>query len=42
MTLSMMYVEFVACYAVVGQAMWLRKIVLGLRVVDSIERILKL
>jgi hypothetical protein len=42
MTSSMMYVEFVACYEAVGQAMWLKKFVPGLRVVDSIERPLKL
>jgi hypothetical protein len=38
----MMYAEFVACYEAVGQAMWLKKFVLGLRVIDSIERSLKL
>jgi hypothetical protein len=38
MTSSMMYAEFVACYDVVGQAMWLKKVVPGLRVVDNIER----
>jgi hypothetical protein len=37
-----MYAEFVACYEAVGQAMWLKKFVLGLRLVDSIERPLKL
>jgi hypothetical protein len=37
-----MYAEFVACYEAVGQAMWLKKFVPGLRVVDSIERPLKL
>jgi hypothetical protein len=42
MTLSTMYAEFVACYEAVGQAMWLKKFVFGLRVVDSIERPLKL
>jgi hypothetical protein len=42
MTSSMMYVEFVACYEAVGQAMWLKKFVSDLRVVDSIERQLKL
>jgi hypothetical protein len=42
MTSSMMYAEIVACYEVVGQAMWLKKFVPGLRVVDSIERPLKL
>jgi hypothetical protein len=39
---SMMYVKFVACYEATGQAMWLKKFVPGLRVVDSIERPLKL
>jgi hypothetical protein len=38
MTSSTMYVEFVACYEAVGQTMWLKKFVPGLRVVDSIER----
>jgi hypothetical protein len=42
MTSSTMYTEFVACYETVGQAMWLKKFVPGLRVVDSIERPLKL
>jgi hypothetical protein len=42
MTSSTMYAEFVACYEAVGQAMWLKKFVSGLRVVDSIERSLKL
>jgi hypothetical protein len=42
MTSSMMYAEFVACYEATGQAMWLNKFVPGLRVVDSIERPLKL
>jgi hypothetical protein len=42
MTSSMMYAEFVACYEAVGQAMWLKKFVPSLRVVDSIERPLKL
>jgi hypothetical protein len=42
MTSSTMYIEFVACYEAVGQAMWLKKFVPGLRVVDSIERPLKL
>jgi hypothetical protein len=41
-TSSTMYAEFVACYEVVGQAMWLKKFVSDLRVVDSIERPLKL
>jgi hypothetical protein len=42
MTSSTMYVEFVACYEAVGQVMWLKKFVPDLRVVDSIERPLKL
>jgi hypothetical protein len=42
MTSFTMYAEFVTCYEVVGQAMWLKKFVPGLRVVDSIERLLKL
>jgi SPX domain protein involved in polyphosphate accumulation len=42
MTSSTMYAEFVACYEAVQQAMWLKKFVSDLRVVDSIERPLKL
>jgi hypothetical protein len=42
MTLSTIYAEFVACYEVVGQAMWLKKFVPGLRVVDNMKRSLKL
>jgi hypothetical protein len=42
MTLSMMYAEFVTCYEAVGQTMWLKKFVPDLKVVDSIERPLKL
>jgi hypothetical protein len=42
MTSSMMYAEFVACYEAVGQTMWLKKFVPSLRVIDSIERPLKL
>jgi hypothetical protein len=42
MASSMMYAEFVACYEATGQPMWLKKFVPGLRVVDSIERPLKL
>jgi hypothetical protein len=38
----MMYVEFVACYEATGQAMWLNKFVPDLKVVDNIERPLKL
>jgi hypothetical protein len=39
---STLYVEFVACYEAAGQALWLKKSVPGLRVVDSIERPLKI
>jgi hypothetical protein len=42
MTSSMMYAEFVACYEATWQTMWLKKFVQGLRVVYSIERLLKL
>jgi hypothetical protein len=42
MTSSTMYAEFVACCEALGQAMWLKKFVFSLRVVDSIERPLKL
>jgi hypothetical protein len=42
MTSSTMYVEFVACYEVTGQTMWLKKFVHILIVVYSIERLLKL
>jgi hypothetical protein len=42
MTSSTMYAKFVACYEAVGQVIWLKKFVPGLRVVDSIERPLKL
>jgi hypothetical protein len=42
MTSSTMYAEFLACYEAVGQTMWLKKFVSDLRVVDSIERPLKL
>jgi hypothetical protein len=37
-----MYVEFVACYEATGHAMWLNKFVPDLKVVDNIERPLKL
>jgi hypothetical protein len=37
-----MYAEFVAWYEATGQVMWLKKFVPDLRVVDSIERPLKL
>jgi hypothetical protein len=42
MTSSKMYVEFIACYEAMWQAMWLKKFMPDLRVVDSIERPLKL
>jgi hypothetical protein len=42
MTSSTMYAEFVTCYEAMWQAMWLKKFVPSLRVVDSIERPLKL
>jgi hypothetical protein len=42
MTSSTMYAESVAGYVATGQAMWLKKFVLDLRVVDNIERPLKL
>ena len=37
-----MYAEFVACYEASGQVTCLKKFVPGLRVVDSIEKPLKL
>jgi hypothetical protein len=42
MTSSMIYAEFVAYYEATGQVMWLKKFVSGLRVIDNIERLLKL
>ena len=39
---STMHAEFVACYEATGQAIWLKKFIPGLKVVDSIERPLKL
>jgi hypothetical protein len=41
-TLSTMYIEFVAHYEATGQTMWLNKFFPSLRVVDNIERPLKL
>ena len=41
-TSSTMYAEFVACYEASGQVNWLKKFLLGLKVVDSIHRPLKL
>jgi hypothetical protein len=37
-TSSMMYAEFIACYEVLGHAMWLKIFIPGLRVIDSISR----
>jgi hypothetical protein len=42
MTSFMMYAQFVACYEATEQAMWLKKSVPDLRVIDKIERPLKL
>jgi hypothetical protein len=42
MTSSTMHTKFIACYKATGQAMQLKKFVPYLRVVDSIERPLKL
>jgi hypothetical protein len=39
---STMYADFIACYEATGQTMWLKKFIPGLRVVDIIERPLKL
>jgi hypothetical protein len=39
---STMYAEFIACYEAVGQAIWLKNFIPGLRVVDSISRPLTL
>jgi hypothetical protein len=41
-TASMMFTEFIACYKVVGQAIWLKNPIPGLRVVDNISRPLTL
>jgi hypothetical protein len=37
-----MYAEFVVCYEATGQAKWFKIFVSGLRVVDSIEKPLKI
>ena len=37
-----MYAEFIACYEATGQAMWLKKFVPGFKVIDSIERPLRI
>jgi hypothetical protein len=41
-TLSTMYAEFVAYYEATGQAEWLKKFVPGHRMVDNIEKLLKI
>jgi hypothetical protein len=41
-TLSMMYAEFAACYEATGQVEWLKKFVPRLRVVNNIEKLLKI
>jgi hypothetical protein len=41
-TSSTMYVKFVACYEATGQVEWFKKFVPRLRVVDSIEKPLKI
>ena len=42
MASSTMIAEYVACYEAVGQANWLKKFIPRLRVVDSIQRPLKM
>ena len=37
-----MYAEFIACYGASGQVTWLKKLVPGKKVVDSVEKPLKL
>jgi hypothetical protein len=39
---STVYNEFVACYEAMGQVNWLKKFILGLKVVDNIHKPLKL
>jgi hypothetical protein len=39
---SSMYAEFIACYEASGQVKWLKKFIPELRVVDSIEKPLKM
>jgi hypothetical protein len=41
-TSSTMYTEFIACYEAVGQVVWFKNFILGLRVVDSISKPLTL
>jgi hypothetical protein len=40
--LSMMYAEFIACYKTTGQAIWLKKFIPDLKVVDCIDKPLKM
>ena len=40
--IATMYAEFVACYEAIGQVNWLKKFMLGLKVVDNIHKQLKL
>ncbi|KAK4583164.1 hypothetical protein RGQ29_026094 [Quercus rubra] len=40
--LSTMEAEFVACYEATTQALWLRNFIIGLKIVDSISRPLKI
>jgi hypothetical protein len=35
-----MYAEFIACYEALGRTMWLKNFVSGLRVIDSISKLL--
>jgi hypothetical protein len=37
-TFSTMYDEFIACYEALGKVMWLKKIILDLRVINSISK----
>jgi hypothetical protein len=37
-TSSTMYAEFIACYEVLEQAIWLKSFIPGLRVIDSISK----
>ena len=41
-TSSTMYAEFVACYEATGQVNWLKKFVPGLKVIETIERPMRL
>jgi len=41
-TSSTMYAEFIACFETTGQAMWIKKFVPSLRLMEGIERPLKI